>query len=808
MTTDPFARRILEHIADRRYRPTQVRALGEELGIAPDELDDFRRTITRMVEDGNLVLGVSDTVALPPPGREAAGVFRLNDRGFGFITPDSPMAHGDLFVPAGQTGGALTGDRVRARVVHEPGRASSGGGAASGRSPYTGRIIEIVQRADRHFVGNLQRVGSQYVVAVDGTAFREPVVVRDPHAKNAKPGDKVVIELIDYPSEFRPAAGVITEVLGESGEPDAETLGVMRAYDLRDRFTEPVLLEARAAASGFDEHAVPPNREDLTNRFILTIDPPDAKDYDDAISIERLAPPLPLGEGKGEGGRATAPGIATGSAAVWELGVHIAHVSHFVRPGGALDEEARRRGNSAYLPKRVVPMLPELLSNGVCSLQEGVNRYCLSVFLRYDRQGRVVGQRFARTVIRSSKRLTYLEAQALIDNDLREAIKHAKTEPKYPRKLIETLKQMNELALVIQQRRLGEGMIVLGLPQVELVFDESGRVTDAVPEDDSFTHKLVEMFMVEANEAAARVFSNFNVPMIRRIHADPPVHDMTELRQFARVAGINIPARPTRRELQALLDGVRGKPAQYAVHLAVLQTLSRAEYSPLLIGHFALASEHYTHFTSPIRRYPDLIIHRGLDAYLDAQAAARRHGQTEREIGRLLRADPRLPDEDHLTELGRHCSATERNAAAAESELRTYLVLDLLSNHLGDDFEGVVTGVTSHGIFVQLTRYLIDGFVRADDLPAEPSDTWRLNRVTGALVAQRSGMSITIGDRFMVRVAKVDPARRKMDLVIVGARGTPFQPKPRRQPLGARKAHEQAMRLKRQRKRDRRKRGG
>jgi ribonuclease R len=351
---------------------------------------------------------------------------------------------------------------------------------------------------------------------------------------------------------------------------------------------------------------------------------------------------------------------------------------------------------------------------------------------------------------------------------------------------------MNELAHVIEKRRLREGMIVLGLPEVELVYDDSGRVIDAHPEDTSYTHKLIEMFMVEANEAVARLFDSLHVPMIRRIHPDPDAHDITELRQFARVAGFNIPSQPSRKELQQLLDAVRGKPAQHAVHLAVLKTLSKAEYSPLLIGHFALASKHYTHFTSPIRRYPDLVVHRGLDAFFRARdrggerrgqgtKGSRDQGKESRShnpsvprslgpsapISSAMLADPRCLSEDALTELGRHCSATERNAEAAESALRNYLVLDLLSQQLGSDYAGTVSGVTGGGAFLQIDHFLVDGFVKLDDLPGLPDDRWRLNRATGALVAQRSGRSITIGDRFTVRIARVNPHARQMDLVIV-----------------------------------------
>ncbi|MEX2212911.1 MAG: VacB/RNase II family 3'-5' exoribonuclease [Phycisphaeraceae bacterium] len=821
-------RKILQHVADKRYQPRDADELAEELHIAPQEREMFRTALTQLAENGQVVIGSSDHVSLPPPGREVIGQFRGNERGFGFIVPDTKMEYGDLFVPEGKTLMAMTGDRVRARVVHEKGR------AGVGRSPYTGRIVEIIQRSDRQYVGTLSQKGGHWIVSVDGKFMHEPVIIRDPHAKNAKAGDKVAIELIDYPTSEHMGEGVITEILGDAGEPDVETAATMKAYGLVEKFPQSVVDEARAASQKLSLDAVPEERVDLTNEFIITIDPPDAKDFDDAISIRRLGEGQgPGAKGQGENGDETSakslgPRPST-LGPFYELGVHIAHVSHYVTPGSELDKEAYKRGNSTYLPRKVVPMLPEVLSNGVCSLQEGVNRYCLSAFMTYDADGNVLSQRFARTVIKSAKRLTYLEAQALIDDDIKAARKETKTEPKYSSQLIQTLKLMDELAKVIRKRRFKQGMIVLALPDVELVFDDLGNVIDAKPEDDAFTHKVIEMFMVEANEATARLFDSLNVLMVRRIHPDPPAHDMSDLRSFARVAGYNIPANPTRKELQTLLTGVQGKPSQQAVHFAVLRTLSQAEYSPLLIGHFALASEHYTHFTSPIRRYPDLIVHRGLDAYLDALAKHRVQmtpgGRAKDKIAKDMAHDPRCPNEDRLNEMCRHCSGTERNSEAAERDLRTYLVLALLAEHLGDDYEGTVTGVTGSGIFVQLNRYLVDGFISVADISrsfGSVSDRFAYNRNTGGLVAQRSGKTIAIGHRFIVRVASVDTVRRKMDLVIVSevhgsgaivAPGTkdggegnakpqaagekPFK---RKQPNGAKKAHQETMAVKKSKK--------
>ncbi len=739
--SDRYTSTILRHIADSRYEPRTLRQLAKDLGVEDSEFEQFKTAAEALLADGGVILGSADTIALPPPGKEMVGVFRAHEKGFGFLQPDQLTQHGDLFIPPGATRDAMNGDRVRAKVIHEKRR------AGTGKSPFVGRIIEVLQRSDQQYVGTLLKRGKLHVVQVDGRLMSEPVIIRDPTVKNARVGDKVVIEIVEYPRDRNDIAeGVITEVLGPGGEPEIETRSVIRAFGLAEKFPQEVLAEARSVSQAFDPDIIPDDREDLTDVLTITIDPPTAKDYDDAISIR------PCKHGKED---------------AIELGVHIADVAYFVKPGSSLDKEAYDRGNSTYLPRLVVPMLPEVLSNGVCSLQEGVNRYAKSCFIKYDQDGKVLSERFARSVIQSNRRLTYLEAQALIDGNLREARKHAKTDPKYPKPVVAAILQMNDLAKRIRERRLEQGMIVLGLPEVELIFDDSGRVVDAEPEDDAFTHTLIEMFMVEANEAAARLFDSADVPMIRRIHPDPDAHGIDDLRMFARVAGYNIPARPSRKQLQTLLQAVQGKTAQRSVNMAVLRTLSKAEYSPMLIGHFALASEHYTHFTSPIRRYPDLVVHRGIDAYLKTAASITGKRPTNRKIGNRLMDDALVPDEMALRELGRHCSATERNSESAERELRNYLVLELLADHIGEDYDGTVTGVTGNGVYIQIDKYLVDGFVRSNDLPGGANDRWQLNPKTGALVAQRSGHAVTIGNTFTVRVASVDLGRRVMELVVL-----------------------------------------
>jgi ribonuclease R len=751
-----FTRRILDHLKHDNYEPGPVERLAQDFGLSEADMPEFREAVKLLADRGALVVDGSGRVKLPVMGDEITGVFRKNARGFGFIIPDIAYREGDLFIPPDEVSDALTGDTVRAQVVR---------GVRRGEADTTGRIVEVIKRKRKSFAGELEKRGGQWLVFPDGKELTQPVVVPDAGAKFAKPGDKVIVELTQYPEGNMLAEGVVVRVLGEAGLPDVETQAVIAAYNLPGEFEQDCIEQARAAAAQFDVEVGAgakegfTDREDLRNDFIITIDPPDAKDYDDAIHIKTLP----------DGG--------------WELGVHIADVAHFIAPETPLDEEAKERGNSVYLPRHVIPMLPEILSNGICSLQEGVTRFCKSAFLRYDREGNVRSEGVAATVIKSSKRLTYLEAQALIDGDLKEAVKHAKTEPKYTDQLIATLRQMDKLSRAIRERRRKQGMIHLELPDVVLLFDELGHVVDAEKEDDAYTHTLIEMFMVEANEVLARLFEGVRVPLLRRVHPEPTPGDAQDLQTYARVAGYKIPKNPTRQELQSLLEATAGTAAARAVHMAVLRTLTRAEYSPALIGHFALASEAYAHFTSPIRRYADTTVHRALTEYLKHTSngkAPPRSDDDKKRLGDKLRRSPMCPDQDTLVDIGRHITQTEENAASAESSLRQFLVLQLLQNHLGEEFEGVCTGVTNSGVFIQLDKYLAEGMIKSADLPAgkrgnagygQTGGRWRIDPRTGALVHESTGRSFNIGDTIKVTISAIDLALRKMDLVVADAEG-------------------------------------
>jgi ribonuclease R len=449
----------------------------------------------------------------------------------------------------------------------------------------------------------------------------------------------------------------------------------------------------------------------LTKKTIVTIDPPDAKDFDDAISVEK------------------------NSDGTWILGVHIADVSNFAEQNSLLDIEAKNRGNSVYLPGFVIPMLPEILSNGVCSLQPNQPRLTKSVFITYDNSARLLKTEFANSIIRSAARLTYIEVDRIL--------KGQKTDR--PSEVVSLLQDMEKLAKIIESRRNGQGMLHLDLPEIELVFDKAGRVVDAHPADTSYPHTIIEMFMVEANEAVARLLNNLNIPFMRRIHPDPDSWSLKGLSQTLKMFGISAPKNPDRFALQNILAYIKDKSAAYAVNTYILRSLARAEYSPLNIGHYALASEHYCHFTSPIRRYADLLIHRLLEMHL---------------TGKMQEA----LTESELIEIGKHLTFTEKRADDAEEDLKTVLILQLFQKRLGETIETVVSGLANFGIFVQCAKFGIEGLIPIDLLGAE---RFVYDSRAQCVYGTRSGKTFHIGMPLTVKIVSVNLAARQLNVIPV-----------------------------------------
>ena len=685
----------------------KLSGLAKSLGVTEADYPEFRAAFKELRQTGRVVTGGKNLVTLPAmPGR-VNGTFRANARGFGFVIPFEPTSNGDLFIGGADTGDAMTGDTVIARAVKK--------GVRAGQMRYNGVIVEILQRGRNKFVGTLKRIDSQWFVKPGGKGFFEPIVVDDVGAKGAKIDDKVVVEIIRYPSKDSPARGVIVDVLGKAGLYDSEMKSIITQYNLPAGFDQDCLNQSREATEHFDPDTAQ-DRDDMTDEVIITIDPPDAKDFDDAISLRKNV------DGN------------------WVLGIHIADVSAFVPMNSALDTSARQRGNSVYLPGKVLPMLPEILSNGICSLQPGQKRFAKSVYITYDRKGRVLGREFANSVIRSTARLTYQQADRILTGEA----------TGFAGEVVAMLKDMEVLARAIAKRRLKNGMLHLELPETELVMDESGKVIDAHPADDSYPHTIIEMFMVEANEAVASLLDRFGVPFMRRIHPEPAPASVKNLGRFVRLCGLKVPRRLDRAAIQDLLAAVEGTNYSYAVNMHILRSLQRAEYAPMHIGHFALASTHYCHFTSPIRRYADLLVHRLLACYLEHRL-------------NLIGLEEVLT-EGELGETGSHITFTEQRAEDAEKELKTVLILQMLTEHIGDQLHCVVSGLTRFGVFVQCTKFGIEGLVEFGDLGL---DEWKYDDRAQAVMGLHSGKSVHLGQDITVTIVSVNVPGRQLNLAPV-----------------------------------------
>ncbi len=638
--------------------------------------------------------------------RQVVGIFRATRHGYGFLEcPGQP----DLYVHKLRTGGALEGDTVAARVIRKRGLAGA-----------RAEIVRIVKRAPLQWVGILEHAGRAWIVRPHGKVPLPAVRIDDPTAKGARAGDLVVVEPLERTLDLPIVRGVIIERLGDPSDARIRILGIIRRYALPDVFPAEVRHAVRLAAAAFDPDDRT-GRTDLRSLLTITIDPAEARDFDDAISLENL------GDGR------------------VRLGVHIADVCAFVPEGAPIDTEARTRGTSVYFPGFVVPMLPEVLSNGLCSLQPGEDRYTKTAFITYDREASVVATEFANTVIRSAARLTYEQATAALEG------RPGRLDPR----VRTLLKQCETLALAIRRRRLKRGMLVLSLPEVDIRLDEHGNVADAGPADTSFSHTLIEMFMVEANEAVSRELTQAGLTHLRRIHAPPEPDAGGNLAYLAPLLRHPPPSTLNRDTIRALLDVARGRPEEPAVNYILLRSLSQACYSPTDEGHFALASDDYCHFTSPIRRYPDLTIHRLLDLVI-------------RRIPRKVRAAI-LATDDEVAQLGRDMSSAERRAQQAERDADSALLLMLMKNKVGATFDAIITGIISLGAFVQIRPYMAEGLLRVADFGP---DDWEFDRDAGLFIGRRTRRLVHIGQTLRVQVAAVDEARQ--ELVLVPAARTPI----------------------------------
>jgi ribonuclease R len=600
---------------------------------------------------------------------------------------------------------AASGDVVLVRITRKPNRPDM--------NP-VGQVVRVLERASRQFVGTyFEREGAGFV-RVDGTVFSHSIAVGDPGAKGARAGDKVVFEMVRFPTPEDAGEGVLTEVLGPHGQPGVDTLSIIRAYNLPDAFPEDALEEAREAAAAFREDEFD-GRHDFTEDVVVTIDPVDARDFDDAVSVVRDE--------------------KTGH---WTLTVHIADVGHFAPPGGALDREARKRATSVYLPQRVIPMFPEVISNHLASLQQDRVRYVKSVVIDFTEEGQKTSARFAEGVIRVRRRFAYEEVSAVLQAGTAPAADVVAPE------VYALLLRMRDLAMILRQRRLNRGSLELNMPETQLDYDDQGRVVGGHYRTHDVSHQVVEEFMLAANEAVAEHLAGLDVAFLRRVHPDPDPNKLGTFADFARSLGYKMPTDFDRFALQRILEKSAGKPDQYAVHYALLRSLKQAVYSPADEGHYALASDDYCHFTSPIRRYPDLTVHR--------------------QLGQWLRTKKVGGDQQELTALGEHCSKMERRAEAAERELVKLKLLTYMSERIGVELEAVITGVAEYGFFAQARQLPVEGMVHVSTLG---DDFYFYDEATHTLEGRRTRRRYRLGDGVKVVVVRVDLQRRQLDFRVV-----------------------------------------
>src|SRR5213080_1670766 len=712
---------VLALLARKDYRPLNKVDIARKLGLAASERVALRKTLRELEHAGEIARIRKNRYVLPAEADLVAGKLSIHPAGYGFLSPEK-SGDPDIFIAAENIGTAMHGDRVVARISRDAPH-----DRIKGRRE--GRIIRILERAHDTIVGTLQRSRNFYYVVPDDPRFVHDIYVRperdQQQGTSANVGDKVVVRLDVWESRHVNPEGEIVEVIGPASAPGIDMLSIIRKYHLRAEFPKDVLDQAERISERIDARQLE-GREDLRKEFIVTIDPDDARDFDDAIHVEKLE----------NGG--------------WHLGVHIADVAAYVAPASALDREARRRGNSVYLPDRVIPMLPERLSNGVCSLNAGVDRLTHSVFIQFDKRGVAKSARFARSMIRSAHRLTYKEAYAILNSPPRD-------------RLGVRLHLAWELGALLRRKRFEHGALDLDFPEVKVCVDTQGEPIRLERVENDESHQLIEEFMLAANEAVARELKKRAIPTIYRVHENPDPEKLADYREFALSFNYKVGDLTHRAELQRLLAEIRGKPEEQALKVGLLKSLKRARYDPQSLGHYGLAKTNYLHFTSPIRRYADLVVHRAL-----GRDGTPLPSSPARNAERRSRSEPPyLPDMAEITSIAEHISTTERNAADAEIDATQMKKLEFFQRQLDERnpqiFRAAIVDVRNYGLMVELPDALITGLVHVSSLT---DDFYLFEPARRQLIGRRSRKRYSVGDELSVFVSRVDVFKRQVDFAI------------------------------------------
>lgn len=695
-------------IKDPMYKPMKLKEMAVFFDIPKNRRNELKEVLDALLEEGKISVsergkyGKADTFAI-------SGIFSANPKGFGFVTVEGMEQ--DVFISAEKMNGAFHGDKVLIVIEEE----------TTGKRP-EGRIVRILERANENIVGFYQQNKNFGFVIPDNPKIQSDIFIPKGKEKGAVHGHKVVVRVTDFGDGLRRSPeGEVVEILGHVNDPGVDILSIVRAFGLPEEFPEEVMREAERTESGVSSKETA-GRKDLRDMQMVTIDGEDAKDLDDAVSL-------------------------TKEDGIYYLGVHIADVSHYVTEGSALDGEALKRGTSVYLVDRVIPMLPHKLSNGICSLNAGEDRLALSCLMEIDEKGNVLGHEIAETVIRVDRRMTYTAVNAILTRTDEEAEKQRK---EY-QELVPMFLLMDELAKILREKRHRRGAIDFDFPETKIVLDEKGKPVSIQPYERNAATRLIEDFMLIANETVAEDFFWQEIPFLYRTHDIPDPEKMKRLGTFINNFGYTIrmsngDIHP--KEVQKLLDKIEGSPEEALISRLTLRSMKQAKYTVENAGHFGLSAKYYTHFTSPIRRYPDLQIHRIIKENLRGKLSGKRISHYDR----------------ILPEVAAQASALERRADEAERETIKMKKAEYMSRFWGQEFDGIISGVTKYGLYVELPN-TVEGMIRIQDLV---DDYYIYNEERYELFGERFGKVYRLGQPLRVCVAGTDKVLHTVDFLPAG----------------------------------------
>ena len=705
--TEKLREQLLGLINDPHYNPLKREELALIFNIHPSEMPMFYNFLDELEEDGYIVKTKKGRVMSPNQMGLFVGKFVSHRKGFGFVESDEELVQ-DLFIPKNDINGALHNDRVMAEIVTP----------ATEDRRAEGKVIKIIKREVTRVVGLFQENKSFGFVVPDDKKFNQDIFIPKRYISGAKNDDKVVCEITVWPQENRKPEGKIVEILGKKGERGVEIDSIIRAHGLPEEFPKKVIDEANFVAGQELEDEIA-RRLDLRDLDIFTIDGEDAKDLDDAMSIEVL----PNGN--------------------YKLGVHIADVTHYVKEKSKLDKEALKRATSVYLVDKVIPMLPKQLSNGVCSLNPFEDKLTLSCIMEIDAEGKVVKYDIAETVINSKARMTYTEVSDILEKD-DEKLK------KTFAKQVDDFIAAEKLARILMKRRQRRGAIDFDFPEAKIILNKNGEVVDIKHYERRISNKMIEEFMLVANETVAEHFFWLQLPFVYRIHETPSVEKMEDLNKFMATFGYHIKGNLEDvhpKEMQSIIEKIKGTKEEESISTIMLRSMKQAKYSPSCIGHFGLAAKYYCHFTSPIRRYPDLQIHRIIKEQLNNKLNNKRQDQLA-----------------HIVEYAStQSSERERAAELAERDVHDYYKACYMADKVGQQFDGVVSGVTSFGIFVELEN-TVEGLIRLANMR---DDYYIYNQEIYSIIGERSKKTFRIGDSVRIEVDNVNVDFKEIDFKLI-----------------------------------------